>query len=310
MPRVCKAVIKAKCFHCENFNSYGSHRLSGSGSHPLWAFATYIIGDTPFPEYTLVLMLDDIEVGYYERQFVYRGHNALDEKEMGIVLDIASVFGAMYFSMKGRSYDLKQRFNFTEGIHIQQRMAGCEMLDNDKLVLILSRSTFNKIVADGMCYNMTQNALCAHLPSPLHKTLKIFLEREKNIVMRKVRPRMRLIKKATSGGLRVSCLAFGFYPRHINLTLLRDGQPIAEQELTGVQLLERHNYTCTVSHLSLDNKLDASWVPEPGRDRIGLVVLSVPLTMMVVRTILLNLQTYPTKPILFWTHVLFFSPYF
>lgn len=202
-------------------------------------------------------MLDDIEVGYYERQFVYRGHNALDEKEMGIVLDIASVFGAMSFSMKGRSYDLKQLFHFTEGIHVQQRMACCEMLDNDKLVLILSRSTFNKIVADGMCYNMTQNTyytgnpqlawdevkleyvkmLYAHVYLPLCiKTLNIFLEREKNIVMRKVRPRIRLIKKAKSGGLQVSCLVFGFNPRHTNLTLLRDSQPIAEQELTGGQL--------------------------------------------------------------------------
>uniref|UniRef100_A0A674CTE7 Ig-like domain-containing protein n=1 Tax=Salmo trutta TaxID=8032 RepID=A0A674CTE7_SALTR len=186
-------------------------------------------------------------------------------------------------------------------------MACCEMLDNDKLVLILSRSTFNKIVADGMCYNMTQNTyytgnpqlawdevkleyvkmLYAHVYLPLCiKTLNIFLERKKNIVMRKVRPRIRLIKKAKSGGLQVSCLAFGFNPRHTNLTLLRDSQPIAEQELTGGQksleviteeLRERHNYTCTVSHLSLDNKLDVSWVPEPGRDRVGLVVLSAVL---------------------------------
>uniref|UniRef100_A0A8C7CAT0 Ig-like domain-containing protein n=1 Tax=Oncorhynchus kisutch TaxID=8019 RepID=A0A8C7CAT0_ONCKI len=81
--------------------------------------------------------------------------------------------------------------------------------------------------------------------------------------------------KVMSVGLQMSCLVFGFNPRHTNLTLLRDGQLKAEQEMTGGQkrleviteeLRERHNYTCTVSHLSLDNKLDVSWEPDPDRD--------------------------------------------
>ncbi|XP_071237539.1 major histocompatibility complex class I-related gene protein-like [Salvelinus alpinus] len=133
------------------------------------------------------------------------------------------------------------------------------------------------------------------------KTMKTFLKREKNIVMCKVPPRLRLIKKEVSGGLQVSCLAFGFYPRHINLTLLRDGQPVAEQELTGGQVLpsgdgnyqlrkslevstevlkKRHIYTCTASHLSLDNKLDVSW--ESGAERVHLSTLSVLLVMLLI----------------------------
>ncbi|KAL1007713.1 hypothetical protein UPYG_G00090600 [Umbra pygmaea] len=104
--------------------------------------------------------------------------------------------------------------------------------------------------------------------------------------MRIVRPRLRLLKNDVSEGLRVTCLAFGFYPRHINLTLLRDGQPVAEQELTGGEVLpsrdgtyqmrkslevsteelnERHHYSCTASHLSLDKKLDVSWDSEGER---------------------------------------------
>nr|XP_029477975.1 uncharacterized protein LOC115102303 isoform X2 [Oncorhynchus nerka] len=53
--------------------------------------------------------------------------------------------------------------------------------------------------------------------------------------MRKVRPRVRLISKESTdtAGAKITCLAFGFYPRHINLTLLRDGQPVAEHELKG-----------------------------------------------------------------------------
>ncbi|KAL0169109.1 hypothetical protein M9458_033705, partial [Cirrhinus mrigala] len=63
------------------------------------------------------------------------------------------------------------------------------------------------------------------------------------------------------------CLATGFYPRHINLTMLRDGQPVADHEITGGDLLpngdgtyqmrkNKHKYTCSATHLSLDNKLD------------------------------------------------------
>ncbi len=72
----------------------------------------------------------------------------------------------------------------------------------------------------------------------------------------------------------MSCLATGFYPRHINLTLFRDGQPVADHEITGGDLLlnddgtyqmrksleisaaDKHTYTCSATHISLDNKLD------------------------------------------------------
>ncbi|CAB1328802.1 unnamed protein product, partial [Coregonus sp. 'balchen'] len=111
----------------------------------------------------------------------------------------------------------------------------------------------------------------------------IFLERENYIVMRKVRPIIRLRKKAKSGGLHVSCLAFANNrtgaDRGAAAAQCRWGVPA---EVIAEELRERHNYTCTVSHLSLDNKLDVSWVPEPGRDRVSLAVLSVPLTMMVI----------------------------
>ncbi len=74
----------------------------------------------------------------------------------------------------------------------------------------------------------------------------------------------------------MSCLVTGFYPRHINLTLFRDGQPVADHEITGGDLLpngdgtyqmrksleisaaDKHKYTCSVTYLSLDNKLDVT----------------------------------------------------
>ncbi|XP_048015341.1 major histocompatibility complex class I-related gene protein-like isoform X1 [Megalobrama amblycephala] len=114
------------------------------------------------------------------------------------------------------------------------------------------------------------------------KTLKGYLEKRRNQVNRKVKPRVRLIQKANSdsGGFRVSCLATGFYPRHINLTLFRDGQPVSDHEITGGDLLpngdgtyqmrksleisaDKHKYTCSATHLSLDNKLDVTLEFDP-----------------------------------------------
>ncbi|CAM4715478.1 unnamed protein product [Leuciscus chuanchicus] len=97
--------------------------------------------------------------------------------------------------------------------------------------------------------------------------------------MRKVKPRVRLMRKKLpdAQGLRISCLATGFYPRHINLTLFRDDQPVDDDQITGGQILpngdgtyqmrkslvisdeelrEGHKYNCTMKHLNLDNKLD------------------------------------------------------
>ncbi|KAL0186713.1 hypothetical protein M9458_018383, partial [Cirrhinus mrigala] len=80
--------------------------------------------------------------------------------------------------------------------------------------------------------------------------------------------------------LQISCLATGFYPHHINLTLFRDGQPVDDDRITGGEILpngdgtyqmrkslliseeelcEGHKYNCTMMHLSLDNKLDIAF---------------------------------------------------
>ncbi|KAG1933884.1 major histocompatibility complex class I-related protein-like [Pimephales promelas] len=113
-----------------------------------------------------------------------------------------------------------------------------------------------------------------HLYQPVCiKALKGYLEKRRNQVYRKVKPKVRLLQKELSSGFRVSCLATGFYPRHINLTLFRDGQPVPDHEITGGDLLpngdgtyqmrksleisaDKHRYSCSATHLSLDNKLD------------------------------------------------------
>uniref|UniRef100_A0A672MJL4 Major histocompatibility complex class I LBA n=1 Tax=Sinocyclocheilus grahami TaxID=75366 RepID=A0A672MJL4_SINGR len=115
------------------------------------------------------------------------------------------------------------------------------------------------------------------------KVLRRYLNLKKNNVMRKeflqqflyfcvVKPRVRLMKKTLtdSQGLQISCLATGFYPRHINLTLFRDGQPVEDDQITGGEILPngdgtyqmRKNLLChVVEHASSHKPIIYYWDP-------------------------------------------------
>ncbi|XP_051758592.1 hereditary hemochromatosis protein homolog [Ctenopharyngodon idella] len=106
-----------------------------------------------------------------------------------------------------------------------------------------------------------------------------------------------------SQGLQISCLATGFYPRHINLTLFRDGQPVDDDQITGGEILpngdgtyqmrkslvisaeelrEKHKYNCTMKHLNLDNKLDITFVSDVAECDPGPFSLSVVISVLVL----------------------------
>ena len=80
-------------------------------------FATFIIGDTPFPEFSAVVMLDDVQLGYYDsnvRVFILRGLKS-EPEDVTLQEDAGVVFGHVNRGMKYRASHLKQRFNHTGG---------------------------------------------------------------------------------------------------------------------------------------------------------------------------------------------------
>ncbi|XP_016387294.1 major histocompatibility complex class I-related gene protein-like [Sinocyclocheilus rhinocerous] len=292
------------------------------------AFATYIIGQTPFPEFSAVVMLDDLQIMYYDsitRQAVHRSYDDskhYDEEKS----DAGVIFRDMYNDMKGRAFYLKEHLNHTDGVHVHQRLAGCELLNDDKPGPLQTWDAFDQKNKEEFIFNEEKNNFQIELPwimwdnlqfahmKFLYKTvyhpvcikvLQSYLQMKKNNVMRKVKPRVRLMKKTLtdSQGLQISCLATGFYPRHINLTLFRDGQPVDDDQITGGEILpngdgtyqmrkslviseeelrEEHKYNCTIKHLSLDNKLDITFdVADPGSFSQS-VVFSVLVFMCVV----------------------------
>ncbi|TRY58678.1 hypothetical protein DNTS_028450 [Danionella cerebrum] len=282
-------------------------------SHSLMAFATYIIGPTPFPEFSAVVMLDDIQVMYYDsisRKAVHCVHNGStchdeEQSEAGVI------FRDMYSSMKGRAFFLKDHLNHTDGVHVHQRLAGCELLNNDNPGLLRTWDAFDQQKKEQYNFNAEKNNFQVELSWKIWdnvkslrmkflyenvyhpiciKVLQRYLKMRKNEVMRIVKPRVRLLKKKVSRGLQMTCLATGFYPRHINLTLFRDGEPVDEDRITGgvvlpngdgtyqmrksvvisgEELEERCIYNCTVKQLILDNKLDLTFVSDVAENEQG-----------------------------------------
>ncbi|KAI1901761.1 hypothetical protein AGOR_G00037730 [Albula goreensis] len=299
-------------------------KYANTESHSLWVLATFVSGETQFPKFSAVLMVDDVQVEYFDSnnpRVVSRRHWKMEDvvEEAGLKDTVMSMIRdhlSVYFKQ------LQPRFNHTGGVHTYQRITGCELNDDVPSPLMLwdaydgieTRSynrvayTHNPLLPELMWTKVKMESskmVNINLYQPLCiRTLKNFLKQEKNTVKRKVRPRVRVIQKThrASGDVQVSCLATGFYPRHINMTLLRDGQAIPEEELIVGDLLpngdgtyqqrttlsigaeERHNYTCTVTHTSLGNKLDISWEPGPGPD-MTFIAVAVALTMTVVLVI-------------------------
>ncbi|XP_062399797.1 major histocompatibility complex class I-related gene protein-like [Sardina pilchardus] len=309
-----------------------------SGSHSLWALSTLIIGDTPFPEFITVGMLDDIQVFYYDSNVNSWNHRQ-SRHTTCITPEAADlVFGDLYRRVKNIAFFSKHQINLTGGVHVQQELSGCELLDDGIPGPLLSKGAFNgednvewqfslhqnTLQSEGLWATVwnhvetnTHEVLCANVYGPICiKALKNCLHLKKNEVMRKVKPRVRLLRKTfpDSGGVKVTCLATGFYPRHINLTLLRDGQPVSDHQVTGGELLpngdetyqmrkslevsaeelQHHHYTCTAEHLSLDNKLDIKLDREAGVGTVSVVppvvVLGVALLLCVGGVILMCLR--------------------
>ncbi|XP_066505856.1 major histocompatibility complex class I-related gene protein-like [Hoplias malabaricus] len=304
-------------------------RAALESSHSLALVSTFIKGHTPFPEFSFILMLDDITVGYFDSEkkvYVPRGLDNTEEED-GVVDPslVKTITSYMHADLEHRYNYVTYDLNLTEYIHVQQRLVMCELMDNDRPGSMTIKNAFEGSTKDEMRLyenkftyvnglNFTTEILQPRLelskwrhetlyyPACI-RTLRGYLKKRRQQVKRKVKPRVRLIqkKRSVSGWDGVSCLATGFYPRHINLTILRDGEPVPELLTTGGELLPngdgtyqmRKNlelsgedlkqsvFTCSVTHLGLDNKLDVHLEFVPG-EPIQLVVIPVLAAVLLV----------------------------
>ncbi|KAG7458989.1 hypothetical protein MATL_G00226480 [Megalops atlanticus] len=296
----------------------GEPFLSQSGgSHSLWFFVTVTSGPSPFPDMVIVETVDDFPVGYYdsaEKRMVAWKNWEKEETDLQYAEIRKYAIDPFTDRMKQRLHLLREHYNHSGGLLTVQRLAGCE-LDADGTERFKRIDAYNgedifKFDSESVGWYSLIPEIEEHFseetsenfftqtfsPYLCTSLLKKHLQQLNSLLNRKVHPRVRVIQKQDrdTGGMEVTCLATGFYPRYINMTLQRNGQPVPDQELTrgeplpngdgtyqlrrslsvsAEELRERHLYTCTVTHSSVDNKLDVSW--EFPRARNNLVRLGV-----------------------------------
>ncbi|KAL1247309.1 hypothetical protein QQF64_022685 [Cirrhinus molitorella] len=302
---------------------------SSKDSHSLWLLATYIKGHTQFPEFSYVAMLDDVSVMYYNgktRTLLPRGNTTAEDDvfDANVLLKINDY---IHTSFKEKLAIGTATLNKTEGVVALQRLVVCELRHDGEPGQMITRDAFRGSTTDELLYvdknftyqgtlNVTAQVLNIYLEFSMRrhevlyqpfciKTLKGYLKKRKNQVMRKVKPKVRLLKKKLSSEFYVSCLATGFYPRHINLTMFRDGQPVADHEITGGDLLpngdgtyqmrksleisaaDKHKYTCSATHLGLGNIILEFDHGEPFKSVIMPVLIVLSCLVLIVTVVII-----------------------
>nr|XP_006643407.1 PREDICTED: class I histocompatibility antigen, Non-RT1.A alpha-1 chain-like [Lepisosteus oculatus] len=300
--------------------------LAWADSHSLWYFMTLTTGPSQFPEFVVVGMVDDVQVEYYDSdvgKVISRRHWRPDAE---VEEADSKVTAAKHYhnSMRNKLQLLMSHLNHTGGHRTYQRIAGCELDDDGSArfgrwdaydgrdALVYNTQSYSwsllipQVVIDKALFQVNKIRADTFYQPLCVRVLKSYLQQERTRLMRRVKPRVRVFQKtsAFSGGTEVTCLATGFYPRALELTLLRDGRPVPEQELTGGEVLPngdgtyqlrkslalseeeeerrgRHRYTCRVQHSGLDNGLEVDWEPEPDLDT-GLIVGVVIVVLIVV----------------------------
>uniref|UniRef100_A0A8C9T718 Ig-like domain-containing protein n=1 Tax=Scleropages formosus TaxID=113540 RepID=A0A8C9T718_SCLFO len=271
--------------------------------HSLRLLVTLISGDTQFPELTLVLMVNDIPVEYYDSnvtRIVSRRHwivnenrlrtwNSFVTRRLPVYTRTCGICGKLVLTVF-INQTIYRMHSSPAGVHVYQKFAACD-LEGDSLTRFFLQDAYEGVETRN--YDILTQAYSPLVPELIWT--KVQMETKKltyinvyhEILMFvfscfAVRPRVRVMRKANvaSGKMNIVCLATGFYPRHIKMTLLRDERAVPDEELTAGEVFpngdgtyqlrrslalseeeqrKKHVYTCTVTHLSLDNKLDVRW---------------------------------------------------
>ncbi|XP_073319279.1 major histocompatibility complex class I-related gene protein-like [Pagrus major] len=180
---------------------------------------------------------------------------------------------------KAQINSLKQRFNQSGGVHILQRMSGCEWDDEtgevigfnqygydgeDFLSVDLKTETWiapkpqafiSKLRWDADKARMKLNQY--HLTVLFPEWLKKFLDYGRSFLLRTELPSVSLLQKTPSSP--VSCHATGFYPHRASLFWRKDGEELHEEVDHG-EILPNHDGTFQMSvDLDLSSVTPEDW---------------------------------------------------
>ncbi|XP_068431884.1 major histocompatibility complex class I-related gene protein-like [Clinocottus analis] len=247
--------------------------------HSLKYFDTASSGLTNFPEFVSVGMVDELQIVHYDsntrraepKQDWMIRFTEEDPKYWKRQTEIS--LGNQQVS-KVNIEETKQRFNKTGGVHIVQRMVGCEWDDETNEVV----GGFYQFGFDGedfisfdmktgtwiapkrqafftkhkLDHNKAWRAQTTHyLTQICPEWLKKYVKYRSSSLMRTELPLVSLLQKSPSSP--VCCHATGFYPDRASLFWRKDGEELHEDVDHG-EILHNHDGTF---QMSVDLKLSS-----------------------------------------------------
>ncbi|KAM6228161.1 class I histocompatibility antigen, F10 alpha chain-like [Porphyrio hochstetteri] len=217
---------------------------------------------------------------------------------------------------------LQSRYNQSGGAHTFQSIVSCDLLEDNitrgywqiaydgRDFIAFDMDTMTFTAADAAAQITKRNweadrTVTEHMKHYLESTctewLRKYVSYGQAVLERKEPPTVRVLKKETQGILTLHCHAYGFYPRPISISWLKDGE-VRDQETergsiapnsdgtyyTWVSIEahpgEQNKYRCRVEHTSLAEPGVFVWEPESNPLSIVLGVV-VPLAILAVISI-------------------------
>uniref|UniRef100_A0A671XIG8 Ig-like domain-containing protein n=1 Tax=Sparus aurata TaxID=8175 RepID=A0A671XIG8_SPAAU len=262
-----------------------SSHFAFSVKHSLKYITTASSGLPDFPEFVAAAVVDDNLLVYCDgnEKIIEPKHEwvkkVLEDDPQHLELYNSACFEWDPTYFKATINSLKQRFNQSRGVHILQRVTGCEWDDETGEII-----GFNQYGYDGedfisidlktetwiapkqqavitklrwdtnkarMKYN--QNFLTVIYP----EWLKMYLDYGRSSLLRTELPSVSLLQKTPSSP--VSCLATGFYPHRASLVWRKDGEELHEEVDHG-EILPNHDGTFQMSvDLNLSSVTPEDW---------------------------------------------------
>ncbi|KAL4593619.1 class I histocompatibility antigen, F10 alpha chain-like [Arapaima gigas] len=182
----------------------GSAHLVSTDSHSLSGVVTLISGQTAFPEFTGVLLVNDVPVEYYDsdiKKIVSRRHwrrnDTIEETDLRdfVITDA-------YSSMKIGLQHLRKISNHTAGVHALQVFGACDLEDEtlSRFFILSAYDGDEKHKHDVLSHTLTtvvpefvwektselRRLTYTNIYQPLCvRTLRRYLQEDKNILLRK-----------------------------------------------------------------------------------------------------------------------------
>ncbi|KAM4619023.1 major histocompatibility complex class I-related gene protein-like isoform 1-T1 [Polymixia lowei] len=237
-----------------------------------------------FPEFVAVVMVDEVEVGYYDTN-IQRLEPKQDWMKKALtdnpqIWEINTGCCLEYQHRFKTDIDtVKQRFNQTGGVHVYQLMFGCEWDDEtghtdgyeqygydgeDFISLDMKMMTWIASRPQAVTIKLTWDQDKAELAVNKYfftdqciAWLKMFVDYGKSFLQRTVHPSVSLLQKSPSSP--VTCHATGFYPDRVKVFWRRDGEELHEHVDHG-ELLTNQDGTFQMSvHLNLSSVTPDDW---------------------------------------------------